>query len=81
MTDPTPTPSRPNPFAQFWALVASEPVGAQVMVQASVSLVCAFGLSLNAGELVAINVFTAAVLGFFLRRSVTPLANAPTVQP
>ena len=66
-----------SPFGYVWSLVAAEPVAAQVLMQALMTTGCAFGLHLSVEQIAAINVLTAAVLGFFLRRSVTPLAKQP----
>jgi hypothetical protein len=79
MTDSTPAaPARAPWYASLWDLIASEPVAAQGLVQASLYLGEAFGLHLTGPQMAAIGVFVAAVLSFLLRRSVVPLVKLPS---
>lgn len=50
-----------------------EPVLFMAVIQSAVSLVCAFGLNLDAGQVAAINVFAAAILSLVARHKVTPV--------
>jgi hypothetical protein len=72
------TPLAPRPwYVRGWDLVASEPVAAQGLIQASLSAGMAFGLHLTVEQMGSINVLVAAALAFLLRRSVVPLSKLP----
>lgn len=79
MTDDTSpaAPARLPWYSRLWALVASEPVAAQGLVQAALVMAEAFGLHLTPEQMASINVLVAAGLAFLLRKSVTPLAKLP----
>lgn len=51
-----------------------EPVLTLAVVQAAIGLATAFGLDLDAEQVGAIMVFTAALLGWVARERVTPMA-------
>jgi hypothetical protein len=55
------------------ALVRGEPVLAYGVIQSTIGLGLAFGLPLTAGQAGALITFVAAVLGFLVRRRVTPV--------
>ena len=56
---------------KIWNLIQSEPVALQALLQASLSLLEAFGMHLTTEQMAEINVFTAAALAFFTRKAVT----------
>ena len=58
------------------SLLKSEPVAAQALVQAAVTLVTVFGLHLTVEQVGAINIFSAALLAFITRQAVSPVAKA-----
>lgn len=56
-------------------LWSREPVLTLTVVQGAIGLGTAFGLGLTAGQVGAIMAFTASVLGWIARESVTPMAT------
>lgn len=60
---------------KFWRLVRKEPVMFQGVLQASIALLAAFGMSMSVEQVGAVLAFTAAVLTFVTRSQVTPVAD------
>jgi hypothetical protein len=68
-------PAEPNPFPRMEVVPMiwnREPVLFFAVVQAAVTLVTAFGVSLSAEQVAAINLFSLAVLSLIVRHKVTP---------
>jgi len=58
-----------------WKLIKQEPVAAQGLLQAVISLAIAFGWTLTPERMGSILAVTAAALAFWTRTQVTPLSN------
>lgn len=61
------------------ALVKSEPLAAQWLLQCALNLAADFGLHLTPAQHFGMITFSAAVLALLARQSVTPLSKAPTL--
>lgn len=67
-----------NPLKWIWQRILEEPVFAQALIVAAIAMGTAFGLGWTGAQVGAVTAFSAAVLGFLTRKSVTPLA-APVI--
>lgn len=59
----------------MWATLKAEPIAVQFLVQATISLVCAFGLNLSGVQIAEITTFSAALISVLTRTQVTPNAK------
>ena len=59
----------------IWGLIKQEPVAFQAVIQAIIALGTSFGLKLEAGQVGAIVTCSAALLAFFTRQAVNPVAG------
>lgn len=59
----------------MWKKIQEEPVLVQGLAQAALALGISFGLPLSSDQVGAILAVTAALLAFWARTQVTPLAN------
>lgn len=59
------------------SIFSREPVLTLAVVQATLGLLAAFGLNMTGEQVGAIMAFTAAILGWVARRSVSPVVPEP----
>lgn len=64
-----------NIASRAWALIQAEPVAAQGIVQAGIAMLCGFGLNWSGQQIALVMTFSAAVLAFVTRKTVTANVN------
>ena len=60
---------------KFIDMIRQEPVMFQALIQAALALLISFGLKLNSTQVGAVVAFSAAIVSFWTRTKVTPMAN------